>query len=84
MYEFKRSGALRTTAVDGKELTFANNVATKSLATGEYSVQWFARGDPGDKFSLSAGRKNATPQKEAKGTIDSTRKDAGMFWLVVE
>jgi len=83
-YEFKRTGAMRTVAVDGKELTFANNLASKNLGMGEYSVQWFARGDPGNKFSLTAGRKNATPQKETKGTIDSSRKDSGMFWLVVE
>lgn len=84
VYEFKRTGAMRTVAVDGNELTFAANVATKNLVNGEYSVQWFARGDASNKFSLTAGRKNADPQQEIKGVIDSTRKDVGVFWLVVE
>jgi hypothetical protein len=83
-FEFKKSGPVRFVAVDGNELSFASGTATKNLVAGEYSVQWFARGDPGAEFSITVGLPGEKPKKEKKGTIDATRKAAGMFWLEVQ
>jgi hypothetical protein len=82
-FEFKKSGTVKTVAVDGKELTFSNGTATKNLVAGEFSVQWFARGDAGAAFSITVGLPGQKPKKEKKGTLDSTRKAAGTFWLEV-
>lgn len=82
-YEFKKAGPIRTVAVDGTELSFSNGTATKNLVAGEYAVQWFARGDQGATFSLTIGPAGQAPQKQKKGTLDASRKDAGTLWLEV-
>jgi hypothetical protein len=82
-YEFKKTGVMRTVSVDGTPLVFAEGTATRSLSGGEYSIQWFARGDNGNKFSLTVGVKKADPTREVKGTIGPTRKDDGSLWLEV-
>ena len=82
-FAFKRSGAMQIVAVDGRPLTFNGNTATKNLTAGEFSVQWFARGNDGDAFGLVVGRPNQTPNREIKGTLGATRKDSGVFWLEV-
>jgi hypothetical protein len=74
---------MRAVAVDGTLLVFNGGTATKNLVAGEYSVQWFARGDAGDDFGLTAGRRNQTPNHSIKGTLGASRKDSGVFWLEV-
>ena len=82
-FEFKRSGAMKTAFVDGNELSFNGNTAVRTLGAGEYSVQWFARGNDGQAFALTAGRPGQSPVRDTKGTLGPSRKDSGMFWLEV-
>jgi hypothetical protein len=82
-FTFKKSGAMQTVAVDGKELSFTSGTATKNLTAGEFSVQWFARGNETDAFGLVVGRANQPPNHEVKGTLGPSRKDSGVFWLEV-
>jgi hypothetical protein len=82
-FEFIRSGAMLTASVDGTPLNFNGDTASKTLVSGEYSVQWFARGDPNQAFELSAGRPGQTPAHDVKGKLGPSRKDSGMFWLEV-
>jgi hypothetical protein len=82
--EFKKTGALRTASVDGKELNFNNNgTAVRNLVAGEYAVHWFARGDAGSEYTLTVGRRGQKPIKEKRGTVDASRKDAGTLWIEV-
>jgi hypothetical protein len=82
-FEFIRSGAMKVAFVDGRPLNFNGNTAVRTLASGEYSVQWFARGNDTQAFGLTAGRTGQPPIREVKGKLGPSRKDSGMFWLEV-
>jgi hypothetical protein len=82
-FEFTRSGAMQAVAVDGRPLAFTGNTARKNLTSGDFSVQWFARGNEGDDFELAVGRPNKPPVHDVKGTLGASRKDSGVFWLEV-
>lgn len=82
-FTFKRSGAMQTVAVDGRQLSFNGNTATKNLSAGEFSVQWFARGNESAAFGLVVGRPNQPPARDINGVLGPSRKDSGDFWLEV-
>jgi len=81
--EFERSGALRVAIVDETELKFMANKAKRTLKSGDYAVHFFAKGNAGDAYTLNV-TKPPSAVTAVKGTIDSSGKDAGLFWIQVK
>ncbi len=82
IYEFIRGGAMKSATLDGKELQFNGDTARRVLTSGQYRVQWFARGTNGQTFTLSAGRIDK-PTERVNDKIRKALKDAGEFKLKV-
>lgn len=79
---FERAGAMSIVLVGGRELAFSAGASTRTLAVGEHSVHWYARGGPGVSYRLKVTGPSPAGRL-IEGTLDATGKDAGLFWLVV-
>jgi hypothetical protein len=81
--KFTGGASLFVVSIDGNKLQFAGDTASVNLAGGhEYTIQWFARGEPGAKYTIQV-----TKPKEAvfahSATLDAAKKDAGVFWFKI-
>jgi hypothetical protein len=78
--------SVRVVYVNGVELQFdGNDEHVVELRMGEHVLQWFVRGNKGSNYALAVARPPDAqkPLVEIKGTLDSSRRDAGTYWFVV-
>lgn len=78
----RSGGSIWNVRVNGRTVSFAGNVASPSVASGEHTIQFFVRGPQLSGYSLEI---TSPPEAKLKfeGTFDALQKDQGSGWFHV-
>ena len=82
---YKGDTDLSQVFIDHVRVLVGEGTASHDVADGgeDHAMTWFVRGAPGSTYVLKITAPEAA-KFEYKATIDSSTKDAGLYWFRVE
>ncbi len=76
--------ALFRVTLDSRRVTLNKGEAIVDItADADHALQWFVRGDEGDKYSIGITDPSDAKFKHS-ATLDDEGKDAGLHWVKVQ